>query len=445
MQYAQLLRENPNFTRLWLAQVVSLLGDWFNTIALSTLVARYSGGSGLAVSLFLMARFLPPLIVGPFAGVLVDRFDRKQILIYSNILRTGIVLLLLLATSPDRLWLIYVLTILQFMLSALFEPGQSALIPSLIKRRDLVVANTLTSITWSVMLALGAIIGGIVGALFGTAVALVIDAMTFAVAAALIASIQVPERVTQPKRDDQSEETGSFLEGLRYLRNNPAIAAVSLVKGGGSLGNTDTLMTIYATEIFILGVDGQLSLGMLYSAFGFGAILGPLLLNRVNDGSVMRMTYLIAIGFGFQVVGYILLGGSTTLLLVSAALLIRAMGGSANWTYSSVILQERVPDNYLGRVFALDLAFFQLATVVSIITHGSLIDLIRQQIGTRNPLLDALDMPYFGFIQMLGTPDLQLLTLGTAAVTVLPLLLWLAAIPRLKRRHAAMPAPVMGD
>jgi len=440
-QYIDLLQKNRDFTYLWMAQVVSLLGDWFNTIALSALVARFTDGSGIAISAFLMARFLPPLIVGPFAGVLVDRFDRKMILIYSNILRTAIVLMFLFATTPDLLWLIYVLTIAQFSISALFEPGQSAIIPSLIKREDLVIANTLTSITWSVMLALGAIIGGIVGALFGTMVALIIDAMTFALAAFFIWLIDVPPRIDTPQ-DDGDTDTGNLLSGLRYLRRNPATIAVMLVKGGGSLGNTDTLMTIYATEIFILGTDGQLSLGVLYSAVGFGAILGPVVLNRFNNGSIFRMSQLISIGFALAVIGWVILGGGATLILVALGLLIRAMGVSANWTYSSVILQKTVPDRYLGRVFALDLAVFQLAMVLSIIVHGGLIDLLSQQATRDAPfmnlhadstLADSLDL-----FNALVTSDLAFLTFGTALISLIPLAVWLAVMPRIKRRHGTV-------
>src|ERR1051325_11358496 len=115
--YILMLRRRPGYLRLWIAQAVSLLGDWFTTIALSTLVAHYSNGSGLAVSLLLVARFLPPLFVGPFAGVLVDRLNSKVLLIFSDSVRVIVVLGFLLATGPDRLWLIYLLSTIQFSLS----------------------------------------------------------------------------------------------------------------------------------------------------------------------------------------------------------------------------------------------------------------------------------------------------------------------------------------
>ena len=439
--YIRLLTNNPNFAKLWGAQVISLLGDWFNTIVLSTLVARYSGGSGLAISLFLMSRFLPPLFVGPFAGVLVDRFDRKAILIYSDILRTGVVLLFLFAASPDRLWLIYVLTIIQFTISAIFEPGRSAILPALVSHQGLVLANTLSSITWSVMLAVGAIIGGIVGALFGPVIALTIDALTFAVAAFLIWTIDVPKDHI-PVVEHDPDDSGSLLDGLRYLRRNPAIAAVLLVKGGGSLGNIDTLMTIYATEIFVIGLNGQLSLGILYSSFGLGAIMGPLLLNRFNNGSVLRMAQLITIGFMLAVAGWVTISIGNTLLVIAIALVIRAMGGSANWTYSSVIIQKSVPDRLLGRVFALDYASFQLATVFTIIVHGTVIDFLRSGVSSTYALFDVSAVMFASSSIDLLSPvtahDLRPLAIVTTIVSIVPLALWMGIMPRMKRRHQRM-------
>src|SRR5664279_3882885 len=130
--YAQLLRDNPDYTRLWLAQVISLLGDWFDSITLLALVAVYSPEyKGLAVSGLLLARYIPAMVLSPFTGELIDRFDRKRLMIWSNWLRALVVLGLVLTTQgPQWLPLIYLLTVFQFSLSAVFEPAQSAITPS---------------------------------------------------------------------------------------------------------------------------------------------------------------------------------------------------------------------------------------------------------------------------------------------------------------------------
>jgi MFS family permease len=367
--YIRLLRNNPDYALLWYAQAVSLIGDWFNTIVLSALVSRYSDGSGLAISGLLLARFLPPLLVSPLAGVLLDRFNRKHLLIFSDLARVVIVLGFLLATSPDRLWLIYLLTVLQFSLSALFEPGRSAITPSLVRREDLVQANVLGSVTWSVMLAIGGASGGLVAAVFGIETALLFDAATFLISALLIMRIRFNRVVIQP-HEREGISFRDFVDGLRFAVAHPPTAAALLVKLGGNFGNYDTIMIVYATSLFVLGDQGSGSLGVMWSAFGIGAILGPILINRLNDGSIRVMRRLIIIGYVFVSVGWFLLGGAPILLIAAMATVVKAMGSSIYWTYSSVILQKSVPDEFLGRIFSLDLAGFQLATVISTLVTG---------------------------------------------------------------------------
>ena len=410
--YAQLLRNNPDYTRLWLAQVISLLGDWFDTITLLALVAIYSPEyKGLAVSGLLLARYIPAMVLSPFTGVLIDRFDRKRLMIWSNWLRALVVLGLVLTTQgPQWLPLIYILTVFQFSLSAVFEPAQSAITPSLVQDGDLLRANTLGNVTWSAMLAFGAAIGGIVSSVVGANIALLIDSLTFVVAALLIMSIKT-RQIKQVETHDTRTDT-SFREGLRFLRRNRTTAATLLVKFGASLGNIDTLMTIFATQVFILGTSGQLSLGIMYSAFGIGAILGPILLNRFNDGSVSSMRRLIIIGFLWATLGWLILGSAWSLVVVCLALILRGMGGSVNWTYSTVMIQKLVPNSYLGRMFSMDMAFFYLATVLSTVTHGSLID-------------------------ALGTENIRLIAFGTMAVSLIPLGLWIWFTRRVQRQPQA--------
>ncbi len=383
--YLTLLRENSDFTRLWIAQIISLLGDWFNTIALSALVVAYNPENpGLAVSALLLCRYLPPMLLGPFVGVLLDRFDRKSLLVWSNLLRVVVVLGFLLATTGrEWLWLIYVLSVAQFVLSSVFEPGQQALIPSLVKREDLVIANTLANVTWSVMLAAGAAVGGIFAAIFGTNAALVFDALTFLAAGLLIWGMKLHTVPTTPKSETHTpHEKVTIAQGVRYLRQQPSLLAAMLVKFGGSLGNIDTLMTLFATQLFIVGDRGTLSLGIMYSVFGLGALTGPLILNRLNDGSTKQMRRLIWIGFILIAFGWVGLGIAglpsislwVGIVIVCIGLAVRAMGGSANWTYSSIILQKDSDDAFLGRMSSLDYTLFYVATVITTIGHGALID-----------------------------------------------------------------------
>lgn len=402
--YINLLRQNPGFARLWYAQVISLFGDWFNIIALSALVSQYTDKSGLAVSGLLLARVLPPFIVSPFAGVLIDRFDRKRLLIISDVMRTLVGLSLFLATSPERLWIIYLATIVQFMFSALFEPARSALMPNLLKADDLLKANILSNVTWSVMLAVGAMIGGLITAAFGITTALVVDCASFALSAVFLYNIRVPSvPLTVNNPDLPVKASKGFVDGISYARRHPNILIVLLVKAGLSVGSVDTLIIAYGTTLFVVGENGTGSMGILYTAFGLGALLGPALLNRFNNGQVHKMRRLMIISFACVTIGWFLLGLAPSLWLAALALLVRAMGGSATWTYSSTIIQMSADNAYLGRMFSLDWAAFYLVITISTLLTGQVLEIY-------------------------GNESAHTAALVIGALSIIPLIAWAAAV-----------------
>src|SRR5229473_3251375 len=196
--YMELLRGNRGFRFLWLGQVVSQLGDWFDTIAVYTIALRLTGSSR-SVALIMVARFLPSVVMGPLSGVVADRFNRRSIMITADLLRAVVVLGFLFVRRPDQMWLVYVLTVMQLAFSAFFEPAKTAAIPSIVSDRELLPANAITSVTWSAMLTLGAAIGGVVTGLFGTNVAFMLDSASFLASAAFIARIRFPKRPPREK------------------------------------------------------------------------------------------------------------------------------------------------------------------------------------------------------------------------------------------------------
>lgn len=379
-RYWTLLKARRQFRLLWLAQVISLTGDWFNTIASVILVNRYMD-SELAISFLFLGRALPVFIFSPIAGVIADRFDRKWILIISNALRIFVVLGFLLVDSRERAPLIFILTLTQFSISAFFEPAYNAIIPRLVSSDELITANTLGNVTWSVMLTFGAVIGGVVAGVAGVQVALIVDALTFALAASLIFFMQVDARPTQVITGEAlSQDAGRFAdlrEGFSYVMTRPALALVAMVKGLGQFGSIDLMVAVYAEKIFRYGNDGSTTLGILFAAHGVGAILGPLLGDFLGDGSERSLQRWIGLGFGMVVLGWVVyaLGGS--LAVVAGGMVIRGMGGSINWVYSSILIQMKVPDSHLGRVFGLDFTFFMLMLSLSVLIPGWGMDILN--------------------------------------------------------------------
>jgi MFS family permease len=383
--YLSLLRANRDFRQLWLGQVVSQLGDWFDTIALFTLVLRLTG-SGRAVGLILVARFLPSVVLGPLSGVLADRFNRRHIMIASDIARAAVVLGFLFVRRPEHLWLLYALTILQLAFSAFFEPARSAALPSIVSPRDLVAANSISSVTWSAMLTLGAAVGGPVTGWFGTDAAFIIDSLTYLVSAFLVWRVRLPRRAPRVKRKlTVAKALGitDTVEGLGYVWRRPRVLALLLVKpawgvGGGIL----TLLPVFGEKVFPVRGSAAIGMSVLYVARGIGTAIGPILTRRFYSESRARMQRAIGISFIIAGVFYIAFGNSLSFALALIWLSIAHMGGSTLWVFSTVLLQSTVEDEFRGRVFAAELMLMTLAMAASNYATGEALD--RFQISPRS-------------------------------------------------------------
>ena len=389
-QYITLLRNNANYRNLWLGTVVSFLGDWFNLIASAELV-RTLTSSGLAVSTLFLLRFLPLFLFTPVAGVLADRFDRRNIMILTDLLRGVTVLSFLLIRSADQLWLFYLLTFLQFTLSALFTPAKSAVLANIVPKEDLITANALDAFTWSSMLALGAFAGGVVAGFFGTQAAFITDALTFALSAWFIA------RIIMPERDRARSYAGGgwlqFLDGLRYLRAEHFILAVSLVKAGGSLawGAINVLEVTFASQIFNdelaglgrslrLSSPGAATLGAIYFVTGLGTGIGPIVMRRWLGDRPRRLLLGITIGFFLLAAGIFGLSRAPTLPTFLASSLVRTFGSGTIWVFSAAMLQMVVPDRVRGRVFAFEFAMLTLTQSISIFAAGYFMDSVGMDV-----------------------------------------------------------------
>lgn len=378
--YIALLRSNPNYRYLWMGAVISQIGDWFNLIA-SALVIQQLTTATSAISLLFLARFLPLFFFSPFAGVLADRFDRRTIMVASNLLRAVTVLGFLLVRDAQIVWLFYVLTVLQFALSAVYTPARTAVLANIVKKEELVTANALDSFTWSTMLAVGSLLGGIATGLFGVAAAFIIDALTFVLAGWLTAKVVLPPALLAARAAGSRGGWLDFLDGLRYLRSEPYILALALIKAGGSLvwGAVNVLEIDYAERVFPLtdlarrlgSAEGSaLTLGYIYAIAGLGTGFGPLLLRRWLGDATPRLRWAITGSFWAMALGILGLAAAPTLAWFGAATLLRTVGSGTLWVFSAAILQMIVPDRVRGRVFAFEFAALTLTQSISIFWAG---------------------------------------------------------------------------
>ena len=374
--YLALLKSNRNFRLLFVGQTISQLGDWFNAVAVYALLLDLTG-SATAVAWMMIVQFLPIAIVGPMAGVVVDRVNRRRLMIAADLVRGGLILGLLLVRTAEQVWIAYAVMALTVSASAFFEPARTATIPNITSDDELLPANVLASATWSAMLAIGASIGGLVTAVAGRNVAFSINAASFFWSALFIALTRYDETLRPANAAGLLALTGisDLVEGIRYVRRNAHVAALMCVKAGwGLAGGVLLLLTIFGQRVFPVAGGAAAGIGVLYGARGVGAGLGPIALRWIL-GQQPR-TLRRAIGPAFFTVGvfYVALAGAPALWIAAFCVLGAHFGGSILWVFSTVLLQLEVPDRFRGRVFAAELAMVTLVTSVSSFWTGYQLD-----------------------------------------------------------------------
>ncbi len=372
--FRNLLRD-ATFSRLYRAIFVSSLGDWVGFVAVVALVTRVGEGSGYAVTGVMIARLLPSLVFGPFAGVLIDRFDRKKLMVIADIARgVGYASLPLYPRLP---W-IFGMSFLIECLSLLWTPARDAMIPSLVPRRQLNNANTIALGTGYGTLPLGGIVYTALAAsalalsdavgYFGSnpeSMALWGNALTFVFSAYMIRGL--PERagghVSKSGRLKPGDALADMREGLRFLKDHAFVRAMTfgIVLAFTGAGAVLSVGPIFAQET--LG-GGATSWGFLVTAVGVGMALGIALAGQVHKVIEKDAFFPLAI-----------LGGAASLVLLAAmpnvvlAALATALMGSfagSTWVTGYTLLHENVTDELRGRVFATLTVLSRLGLFVSL-------------------------------------------------------------------------------
>ncbi|HLV86714.1 MAG TPA: MFS transporter [Candidatus Sulfotelmatobacter sp.] len=382
--YARLVGGNRNFRRLWLAQIVSEIGDWFYTLAIYTLLLQLTGRAE-SVALALVLQVIPQTLVGPTAGVVNDRLRRKHVMIAADLVRFVVVLAMLFVRSPSMVWLIYVLLVAETSMTAFFEPARSAVIPNIASESEVLVANTLSSATWSVNLMIGASIGGVVAAFFGRNAVFVLNALSFLASALLIQGMRFVEPHTEsasPLRARDLVDFSPVLEGIRYIRSHRTLLPTVFSKAGELMvGPSWVIFTVMGAREFAVhraGIDpaGAAMLGMsiLLGGRGVGALVGPLVSARWAGQRDERLRLGILFGYLTICVGYSSLGVSRSVWLAALCALIAHAGGSTVWVFSTTLLQLHTEDRFRGRVFAADLGLGSLSFAVTAYIAGRFLD-----------------------------------------------------------------------
>jgi MFS family permease len=367
MSYTALLRQHAAFRRLFTAYSVSVLGDWFNTIAMLGLVYAVTS-SGLMVSLTLIARALPTLLLSPFVGVLVDRADRKKILILSDLANAFLALGLLFA--EDHFWVIFVVNVLMSIASAFFAPARQAVLPSLLPKEQLASANALFSTVWGVMSVIGASLGGVVAEATSSNTAFVLNSVTFLISAFFVFRASLPAVADTGKR---LSFFADMRDGYRFIGRTPVILALVLVGASWGVvgGAYSVLLTVYGTDVFHAGKNG---IGILYTAQGVGVILGGLLVKRFVVGSERRMQTFFGWSYLLQGVCFVLFALSSHLVAGVIFLLGMRIAGGVIIPLDNTLIQTYTPESMLGKVFSLHSSVYVSIMQLSMFLTGLLLE-----------------------------------------------------------------------
>ena len=355
--YLDLLRRERDFRRVYLAQLIALGGDWFAIIPLLILLPQLTG-TGVYGALVLATDTLLFALVAPYAGTVVDRLDRRRVIVVANTVAGLAALLLVAVRTEATAWVALVAIGVVASAKAFSQPAGTAALPNLVDDADLAAASVLSGASWGTMLAVGAALGGLVAATLGTTVCFVIDAVLLLAAAVLTARTSrpfsdpsLPARERRPVLEDLGEATS-------YAHREHRVLALITCKSGPAFGNgAISLFPLYGAAAFGLG---PLGIGLMFSARGVGALIGPLLLRR-RATDPAKLYGVLAGSMAVFGLAYLALGVTDWFWLVLVLLVVAHAGGGANWILSTYGLQTVVPDSLRGRVFSAD---YTLATLV---------------------------------------------------------------------------------
>ena len=352
--YFELLRRNSPFRRLFAANEISFIGDWFTVIALFILAGEATDNSPLAIAGVLAARSFSLALVNPFTGMLADRYSRKWLMLSANVASLVVLVAVLVFGLLESLTSVYVVAVVMVAARAVFDPAEYAYLPNICDEQELLTANALASGGWSVALGLGSAIGGLTISLYGIETALWIDTVTFAVAA--LGIMTLPQGGPDTSKREAATPglvLGEMVAGWKHILDSPPIRRVVFAKGLWASGG--------GAQVFLLILIGMeagfggaaAGIGILFMARGFGSGFGPVAGRPLMENPRLR-PYLIGLAVGVCGLFYIGVAAIEWTGLVLVLVFFSHAASGLNWVLSTTFLQERTADEWRGRVAGTD-------------------------------------------------------------------------------------------
>lgn len=371
-----LLRHNRNYRYTWMGQVVSEAGDYFNNVAVLALVMEKSG-SGMVVSGVFLARAIPAVLAGPIAGVLLDRFDRRRIMLASDLLRAFVAAAFVFTVHQQRPWLLYLLSALLMFASPFFTAGRASILPTLASKDELHAANSLTQNTSWATLTVGTLLGGLGTARLGYDAAFLLNALSFFFSAWCIWKLDW--HPTEPVPSTRSSGARDFLDGLRYIGSIPLMTGIAMISFGWALGGgaAQVLFALFGGQVFHRGATG---IGDIWGFAGAGLLLGGtighLVGRRASFASYKRT---VTVSYLLHGVAYMLFSRTGSFAAALLFMMLSRVGMAVTSVLNNSQLLHHTAPDYRGRVFASLEALRNAVMIVSMAAAG----IASQYVGPR--------------------------------------------------------------
>lgn len=370
---------NKNFALLWTGGLISQIGNWVLLAALPFHVYAITG-SALATSGILIAYIAPGALFGSAAGVFVDRWDRKKVMVFASLLQAAVVLFLFFAQTPSMIWLVYVVAFVEATIGQFFGPAENAVLPTLVGEEHLLSANSLNALNDNLARLVGPAVGGALLGLVGFGSVAAVDAISYLAVALLVALVNIPESARTPAAPSKEPSTHhwrefwqQWLAGLKLVRDHAVLSRLFLVIGLALFGDAILSAVLVVFVQADLGYS-PLEFGWIMTARGLGGLIGGLLIAQMGE----KLSPAKLMAYGLAATGlFILLMVNVPSLAIILPLITLAGICAVAWLVSiQTLLQQNTEDAYRGRIFGAFSTTNMLLMLLGAIFGGAMADQI---------------------------------------------------------------------
>ena len=355
MTYRELFRTHKVVRQLSSVQFIAYFGAWFSNVAIYSMLIDFGASPFLIASVTAM-HLIPGIVLSPFSGSIVDRINVKKLMLILLSVECFMTLSFLLINSLDDVWLLLIFLFIRMGCASIFFTTEMTLLPKILSGVALVKANELHSIIWSFTFTAGMAMGGIVVNIFGAKISFLIDAVFFVTAIVLLSQIHFAVEVQRVHKSILK----SIKDGVVYIQKNKYLIHYMILHASVGLTAFDTLVTLLADYHYKFIIAIPLAIGITNAVRAFALMIGPLLIS--NWITKERMFY-VFIAQGLSIIIWSIIQKDFYSGLVG--MFLTGIATTTIWSYTYAMLQDKVEEQYLGRVLAYNEMVFMLGNVLT--------------------------------------------------------------------------------